>query len=36
MKLDTLYNRDCIEGMADIPEGSVDLRLRRPAVQYRV
>ena len=30
MKLDTLYNRDCIEGMADIPEGSVDLAFADP------
>ena len=30
MKLDTLYNRDCIAGMAEIPAGSIDLAFADP------
>jgi site-specific DNA-methyltransferase (adenine-specific) len=30
MELDKLYNGDCISGMADIPEGSVDLAFADP------
>ena len=30
MELDKLYNSDCISGMADIPEGSVDLAFADP------
>ncbi len=30
MELDTLYNRDCIKGMAEIPEGSIDLAFADP------
>lgn len=30
IELDQLYNRDCIEGMAEIPEGSVDLAFADP------
>jgi DNA modification methylase len=30
MELDRLYNRDCIAGMAEIPEGSVDLAFADP------
>ena len=27
MELDTIYNADCMEGMEDIPNGSVDMVL---------
>ena len=30
LKLDTLYNKDCIEGMAQIDEGSIDLAFADP------
>jgi DNA modification methylase len=30
MELDKLYNADCISGMADIPEGSIDLAFADP------
>jgi site-specific DNA-methyltransferase (adenine-specific) len=30
LELDTLYNRDCIEGMAQLPPGSVDLAFADP------
>jgi site-specific DNA-methyltransferase (adenine-specific) len=30
MKLDTLHNQDCIEGMSRIPEGSIDLAFADP------
>jgi len=30
MKVDTIYNRDCIEGMSQIPEGSIDLAFADP------
>src|SRR4029453_17757604 len=30
MELDKLYNRDCIKGMAEIDEGSIDLAFADP------
>ena len=30
MELDKLYHRDCVSGMADIPEASVDLAFADP------
>ena len=30
MKLDTLYQQDCIKGMAQIEEGSIDLAFADP------
>ncbi len=30
MKLDTIYNKDCIEGMSRIPAGSIDLAFADP------